>query len=313
MISEPSAAPSGGDAAAPQYGFRVKPLTPQRRGGRMVNAMSVDVEDYFQVQALAGVVDRSRWDDQPRRVERNTQIILDLFAAHGVRATFFTLGWVADRHPELIRRIVAEGHELASHGSQHRRVDQQSPEEFRQDIRDARRRLEDLGGVTVQGYRAPTFSIGAANLWAFDVLASEGYSYSSSVYPVRHDYYGMASAPRFAFLPRPGHDFEEYPMTTVRVGGRNLPGGGGGFFRLLPYALTRAAISRVNTLDGQAAIFYFHPWEIDADQPRYPGLPFKSRFRHYLNLNKTLGRLERLITDFRWDRLDRVFLPPAIQ
>ena len=310
MTHEPTGTEASGAVTAPSA-FRLKPLQPLRRDGRLVNAMSVDVEDYFQVQALAGVVDRNRWDEQPVRVERNTQVILDLFAAHGTRATFFTLGWVARRYPGLVRRIVDDGHELASHGSEHRRADEQTPVAFRQDVGDAKRLLEDLGGVAVRGYRAPTFSIGTTNLWAFDILAEEGYAYSSSVYPLRHDYYGMPSAPRFAFLPRPHHDFEEYPMTTVRFGGRNLPGGGGGFFRLLPYGVTRALISRVNATDQQATIFYFHPWEVDPDQPRFSGLRFKSRFRHYLNLGKTLSRLERLTADFCWDRIDRVFLSPA--
>ncbi|CAK0774595.1 Chitooligosaccharide deacetylase [Azospirillaceae bacterium] len=289
--------------------FSKKPLVPLTRDGRIVNAMSVDVEDYFQVQALSGVVDRADWDKQPMRVERNTNRILDLFAERGVKATFFTLGWVAARFPELVRRIVADGHELASHGSEHRRADEQSPAEFHRDVGDAKRRLEDIGGVAVLGYRAPTFSIGERNLWAFDVLAEEGYAYSSSVYPVRRDFYGMPSAPRFAFFPRSGQSMEEYPITTLRLAGRTVPAGGGGFFRLFPYVLTRAAISRVNAADRQATIFYFHPWEIDADQPRVEGLKFKSKFRHYLNLDKTMERLERLTRDFCWDRMDRVFHP----
>ncbi|MBC7950480.1 MAG: DUF3473 domain-containing protein [Rhodospirillaceae bacterium] len=281
-------------------------MVPLRRDGRMVNAMSVDVEDWFQVQALAGAIDRSEWDSQLRRVEANTDRILDLFSRAGIHATFFTLGWVAERHPALVRRIVAGGHELASHGSEHRRADDQGRDGFRHDIRRAKALLEDLGGVEVRGYRAPTFSIGAANLWAFEVLAEEGYAYSSSVYPVRHDYYGMPSAPRFAFQPGPG-GFVEYPVTTLRLGSRNLPCGGGGFFRLLPYALSRAAIARVNRIDDRPAIFYFHPWEIDAGQPRVSGLPAKARFRHYLNLHRTESRLERLVRDFAWDRMDSVF------
>ena len=292
--------------------FRAKNLPPMRRDGRIVNAMSVDVEDYFQAQALAGVVDRTEWDAQPSRVASNTHAILDLFADQGVKATFFTLSWIASRHIDLVRRIVGDGHELASHGSQHRRADVQSPEAFRRDVGGAKRRLEDIGGGAVLGYRAPIFSIGAANLWAFDVLAEEGYAYSSSVYPVRHDYYGMPSAPRFAFLPRADCGIEEYPITTVPLLGRNLPAGGGGFFRLLPYALSRAAIARVNAADRQAAVFYIHPWEIDGDQPRFTRLPLKSRFRHYLNLNKTLGRLTRLAGDFCWDRMDRVFRPGVV-
>ena len=292
--------------------FVEKSLRPLWRSGRIVNAMSVDVEDYFQVQALSGVVTRDSWEGRVPRVEANTHKILDLFERRGVKATFFTLGWVARRSPDLVRRIVADGHELASHGTEHRRADDQSPEEFRQDIRTSKKILEDIGGVAVRGYRAPTFSIGDSNLWAFDVLADEGYSYSSSVYPVRRDFYGMPSAPRFAFYPLSHQGFEEYPMTTVQVGQRKLPGGGGGFFRLLPYALTRAGIARVNQQDQLPAIFYFHPWEIDPDQPRVGGLPLKSRFRHYVNLASTLGRLDRLARDFVWDRMDKVFTPGEV-
>lgn len=287
--------------------FRTKAMEPLRRDGRIVNAMTVDVEDYFQVQALSGAFSRADWDAQPRRVEGNTDRILDLFAAHGVRATFFTLAWVAKRHPALIRRIVAQGHELASHGSEHQRADEHTPDSFRHDIRHAKNVLEDIGGVTVRGYRAPTFSIGTRNMWAFDILAEEGYRYSSSVYPVRHDLYGMPSAPRFPFFPGPSEAIEEYPITTLRIGQRQLPGGGGGFFRLFPYPLTRALIHRVNRADQRPSIFYFHPWEVDPGQPRIGGLPLKSRFRHYLNLNKTEARLKRLVSDFPWDRMDRVF------
>lgn len=289
--------------------FRPKTLEPLRRNGKLVNAMSVDVEDYFQVQALAGAIRREDWDQQPRRVEANTDRILELFAGHGVKATFFTLGWIAERHPSLVRRIVAEGHELASHGSEHRRVDEQDAEAFGEDIRRSKGTLEDIAGIAVRGYRAPTFSIGRRNLWAFDILAAEGYAYSSSVYPVRHDYYGMPEAPRFAFFPLDGQSLEEYPITTLRLGDRNLPCGGGGFFRLLPYVMSRAAIARVNRTDRRPAIFYFHPWEVDPGQPRVKPLGFKSRFRHYLNLGKTAGRLERLMADFAWDRMDRVFRP----
>ena len=290
-----------------QEQFRAIPLARGAANQMIVNGMSVDVEDFFQVQALSGAYPRESWDAQPLRVERNTNIILDLFRRHSVVGTFFTLGWVAERCPGLVRRIVAEGHELASHGSEHRRADQQTPDEFRQDVRRSKRTLEDIGGVQVRGYRAPTFSIGGDNLWAFDVLEEEGYAYSSSIYPVKRDFYGMPGAPRFAFLPRADRAITEYPMTTVRLGARNLPCGGGGFFRLLPFGLSRAAIHRVNTVDRLPCIFYFHPWEIDPGQPRAPGLPFKSRFRHYVNLDKTLDRLERLVRCFRWDRLDRVF------
>jgi len=271
--------------------------------------MSVDVEDYFQVQAFADRVTRADWDDYPTRVERNTNRVLDVFAAHDVRATFFTLGWVAERHPELIRRIVDEGHELGSHGFAHFRVFEQSPEEFRDGVRRTKRTLEDIGGVEVRGYRAATFSIGEGNLWAFEVLAEEGHVYSSSVYPVHHDFYGMPEAPRFAFFPA-GEGIEEYPITTVKMGAHNLPCGDGVYFRLLPYPMSRWFMRKVNREDNSACIFYFHPWEVDPEQPRMPGISAKTRFRHYLNLSAMEGRLGRLCRDFAWDRMDRVFYEP---
>lgn len=273
----------------------------------IVNAMSVDVEEHFQVQALAGVVARGDWANRPSRVTQSTGRVLDLFAKAGIKATFFTLGWVARSNPALIRRIVAEGHELGSHGMEHVQAHTQTPEQFRADVRATKRILEDVSGQAVRGYRAATFSIGASNLWAFDVLAEEGHVYSSSVNPIRHDLYGMPDAPRFAFRPRPGQPLVEIPITTVRFGNRNLPCGGGGFFRLLPYLWSRWAIGRVNAADHQSGIFYFHPWEVDADQPRETGLSFKSRFRHYTNLAHMEAKLARLLDDFRWDRMDRVF------
>lgn len=279
-----------------------------RRDGQIVNAMSVDVEDYFQVQAFAKTIDRADWDRLECRVERNTDGVLRLFDEAEVKATFFTLGWVAERYPQLIRRIVEQGHELASHGYAHFRADSQTPDSFRKDIRKTKRLLEDTGGVAVNGYRAATFSIGTKNLWAFDVLGEEGYRYSSSVNPIRHDYYGMPNAPRFGFRPGGKTDIVEFPITTVRVGSRNYPCGGGGFFRLLPYPLYRAALHRVNRNDNQPCIFYFHPWEIDPEQPRIPNAPLKTRFRHYLNLERTAPRLRRLTRDFEWNRMDRVFL-----
>jgi polysaccharide deacetylase family protein (PEP-CTERM system associated) len=271
------------------------------------NAMTVDVEDYFQVQAFAGQIDRRDWNDFPCRVERNTGKVLDLFTSHSVSATFFTLGWVAERFPRLVRRIVDEGHELASHGFDHYRVSEQSPDEFRADIRRTKRLLEDIGGGPVHGYRAASFSIGAKNLWALDILAEEGYRYSSSIYPIAHDLYGMPEAPRFAFRPRKD-GFVEIPMTTLRAWGRNFPCSGGGYFRLLPYAVSRWAMRRVNRGEHQSCVFYFHPWEIDPDQPRPPGAPLKSRIRHYVNLRQMEDRLGRLLSDFSWGRMDRVFL-----
>jgi polysaccharide deacetylase family protein (PEP-CTERM system associated) len=274
--------------------------------GRLVNAMTVDVEDWFQVQAFAGVIDRSQWEGLPRRVEENTEVFLRMFALARVKATFFTLGWVADRHPALVRRIVAEGHELASHGYWHRLVHEQDAAAFREDVGRARRVLEDAGGVPVRGYRAPTFSINARNPWAFEVLESEGYAYSSSVFPIRHDLYGMPEAPRFPHRVASGRMLE-IPMTTVRLGGRNLPCAGGGYFRLFPYALFRAGLRRVNAGDRAPGVFYTHPWEIDAGQPRVVGASLMAQFRHRVNLGVTRARIERLLRDFSWDRMDRVF------
>ena len=273
----------------------------------IVNAMSVDVEDYFQVEALSRAVSRDDWNAIPRRVVANTDRLIDLFAELGAHATFFTLAWVAERHPDLVRRIVAGGHELASHGLDHTRVDRQTPDMFRADLKRSRAILEDIGGVAIAGYRAASFSIGARNLWAFDVLEEEGYAYSSSVYPVQHDLYGMPDAPRVPFHPRDGK-LLEIPLTTVRRFGRNLPCAGGGYFRLIPYWLSRANLRRVHVADKSPCIFYLHPWEVDPAQPRVAGLSAKSRFRHYLNLGAMEGRLRRLLSDFTWDRMDRVFL-----
>ena len=280
-------------------------------GASVVNALTCDVEDYFQVSAFAPYIDRATWDAQPCRVERNVDRLLALFDEAGARGTFFTLGWVAERYPQVVRAIVAAGHELASHGYGHERASDLSPASFREDIVRARKLLEDLGGVPVHGYRAPSFSISHDNQWAFDVLAEAGYRYSSSVYPVQHDHYGMPDAPRFPYRPRPG--LVEIPITTTPLGRRNLPVGGGGYFRLLPYRMSRWGIGRVNRCDRRPAIFYFHPWEIDPEQPRVAGAGFKSRFRHYVNLDRTEPRLRRLLRDFRWDRVDRVFDLDAVR
>jgi polysaccharide deacetylase family protein (PEP-CTERM system associated) len=271
------------------------------------NALTVDVEDYFQVSALAPHIDRSSWDSRPCRVERNVQRLLELFDAAGARATFFTLGWVADRYPRLVRDIVARGHELASHGYAHLRVSEQTRQEFSSDVLSAKRLLEDVSGQPVRGYRAPSFSIGHDNDWAFDELLAAGYAYSSSVYPVRHDHYGVPDAPRFPYHTRPG--LLEIPLTTTQLLGRNLPAGGGGFFRLLPYSVSRWALRRVNRIDQRPAIFYLHPWEIDPQQPRIAGTSVKTRFRHYVNLSRTESRLSRLLRDFQWGRIDEVFAP----
>jgi polysaccharide deacetylase family protein (PEP-CTERM system associated) len=269
----------------------------------VVNAITIDVEDWFQVQAYADAIPRTKWEVLPRRVEENTDRLLGLFAQAGVHATFFTLGWVAERCPALVRRIVAGGHELASHGYGHARVDSQDIATFRQDVHRARRLLEDIGSVAVSGYRAPTFSIGPATPWAWDVLAEEGYRYSSSVYPVRHDLYGEPDAPRVAHRRGP---LWEVPMTTLPMSGRNLPVSGGGWFRLMPYALFRLALRKINSR-GERGLFYTHPWEIDPGQPRVPQARLSSQWRHRINLATTEARLTRLLTDFSWDRMDRVF------
>ena len=271
------------------------------------NAMSVDVEDYFQVAALAAAYPRECWDEQPQRVGRNTHRVLDLFARHGVKATFFTLGWVAERHPELVRRIVDEGHELASHGYDHRRVTELDAASFREDLARAKGLLEDLGGVPVKGYRAPSFSIDQRTPWAAGCLAETGHRYSSSVYPVKTDHYGMPDAPREPYYPEFGLDLLELPLATARFGGRNVPVAGGGYFRLLPYAVSKAAMRRVNRRDGRPCIFYCHPWEIDPDQPRQRRAGARSAFRHYVNLHRMAGRLRALGRDFAWDRMDRAF------
>jgi polysaccharide deacetylase family protein (PEP-CTERM system associated) len=269
------------------------------------NALTIDVEDYFQVSALAPYVSRSQWESVPCRIVRNVGVILDLLEQGSAKATFFTLGWVAERYPALVRRIADAGHEIASHGYGHHRASDQSPKAFSSDIRLAKLLLQDACGQDVKGYRAPSFSIGRSNLWAFDCIIEAGYRYSSSIYPIRHDHYGMPEAPRFPFEPRPG--LVELPVTTSRMLSTNVPAGGGGYFRLLPYSVSRWLIQRVNRNDQRPAIFYFHPWELDADQPRVPGVDAKARFRHYVNLHRTEPRLRSLMRDFRWDRADRVF------
>ena len=274
----------------------------------VANAMTVDVEDYFQVSAFEPHLDRNQWDKHPCRVEANTQRILELFAAHNVRGTFFTLGWIAQRYPQLARKIVDDGHELASHGWEHARVGSQTPAVFREDVSRTRKLLEDISGQAVKGYRAASYSIGSGEAWAWNELAEAGYLYSSSIVPVRHDHYGIPDAPRFAFQVAQGR-LLEVPISTVALAGRNLNCGGGGWFRLFPYAFSRWALSRVNELEGQSGIFYFHPWEIDPAQPRPEGLGLKTRFRHYLNLHRTYDRLEHLLRDFSWGRMDEIFLP----
>ncbi len=272
-----------------------------------INAMTVDVEDYFQVSAFESHLSRNEWDHWPHSVADNTRRILDLFDQKGIRATFFTLGWVAERYPQLVRDIVDRGHELACHGYDHVRVTGQTPEQFRSDVNRAKRLLQDATGVEVSGYRAPSYSIGRDNLWALGILEELGFRYSSSIYPVRHDLYGMPEAPRFAFNPEVAPGLLEIPISTVRIANHNLPCGGGGYFRLYPYSLSRWAMRKINE-EGKPAVFYFHPWEIDPEQPRPPGIGAKTRFRHYLNLSRMKQRLGLLLDDFRWDTMANVFL-----
>jgi polysaccharide deacetylase family protein (PEP-CTERM system associated) len=272
----------------------------------MKNALSVDVEDWFQVGAFEKVIDRDSWETLPRRVELNTDRVLALFAEAEVKATFFTLGWVAARHPALIRRIAGAGHEIASHGWDHQRVFTMDEKTFRADLKKAREAIEDASGGRVSGYRAPSFSIDARTPWAHPVLAEQGYAYSSSVAPVRHDHYGWRDSPRFAWRPVAGADLIELPVTTVDLAGRRFAAGGGGFFRLLPYRLSSWAIRRVNENEERPAIFYFHPWEVDPDQPRVPDASARSKIRHYTNLEVMESKLLKLLRDHRWGRTDEV-------
>lgn len=271
---------------------------------RVVNGLSVDVEDWFQVGAFEGVIDRSTWDGLADRVERNCAAILDMFAAADVKATFFTLGWVAQRHGGLMRRIVEAGHELASHGWDHERVFRLDRGSFTADLERSRKVLEDAAGVRITGYRAPSFSIDQRTPWAYMVLAEQGFVYSSSVAPISHDHYGWREAPRFAFKPLPWSDLIEIPVTTAHFAGKRLAAGGGGFFRVLPYGFSRWAIRQVNTRDQRPAVFYFHPWEIDPEQPRVSGAALRSRLRHYTNLGVMAAKLEQLVREFEWGRMD---------
>jgi polysaccharide deacetylase family protein (PEP-CTERM system associated) len=270
----------------------------------VVNALTIDVEDYFQVSAFAPYIARSSWEEQPCRVEQNIDRILELLSDGGAHATFFTLGWIAERYPKMVQRIMSGGHELASHGYAHERASALEPGVFFADVALAKAVLEDIAGTEVQGYRAPSFSIGKDNLWAYDCLAQAGYRYSSSVYPIRHDHYGSPDASRFTHVVNTR--LLEVPIATARLFRINWPAGGGGYFRLMPYAVSRWLIRHVNRCDEESAIFYFHPWEIDPDQPRVKGVDAKTRFRHYVNLGRTAGRLKLLLQDFRWDRMDRV-------
>ena len=285
-------------------------LEDRYRGKDLPNAMSVDVEDYFQVSAFEKTVSRSDWANIPSRINRNIDRVLTIFDEHGTKATFFTLGWVAERFPELIKRIANEGHEIASHGYEHSRVTTFQSEDFLEDVRSTRELLEQVSGVEVTGYRAPSFSIGASSLWAHDVLLEAGYQYSSSIFPISHDHSGLPGAPRFPFrTSRQG--ILEIPPSTLSMFGRNWPCAGGGFFRLFPISYSKWAIGRINQAESMPAIFYFHPWELDPKQPRIDGIPRKARFRHYLNLDKFEARLKAMLVAFEWQTMRSVFLGRA--
>ena len=277
----------------------------------MRNALSIDVEEYFQVGAFETVLDRADWDRHESRVEEATDRILALLADRRVHATFFVLGWIAERHPALIARIAAGGHEVASHGWDHARVFTLTADAFRDDLRRARATIEDAAGTAVTGYRAPSFSIDQRTPWAHPILAEEGYAYSSSVAPIAHDHYGWREAPRFAWRPVAGSPLVELPVTTVELAGHRFAAAGGCFFRLYPYALSRWAVRRLNTSDHRPAVVYLHPWEVDPGQPRIAGAPLKSRLRHYSRLGAMEAKLARLVDDFAWGRVDAVVAAEA--
>lgn len=279
----------------------------------MLNALTIDVEDYFHVSAFERHVRRDEWDGYELRVERNTRRILHLLDEYSVTATFFVLGWVAERCPQLVKAIAAAGHEVASHGYGHQRVGTQTRNEFREDVLRSKDLLEDLTGLPVFGYRAPSYSISRNTFWAFDELYAAGYRYDSSVFPVRHDFYGIPDWPRFSgwavkeesgdWQPRSEENSEkprlrELPITTLRLGGKSLPIAGGGYFRLFPYAFSRWGLQQINRQERKPFVFYLHPWELDPGQPKIIGAGAKSRFRHYLNLHKTEARFRRLLQDF---------------
>lgn len=278
--------------------------------GAIVNAMTVDVEDYFQVSAFEGHIPRSEWPRWPQRAEANTEQVLEILEGRGIKGTFFVLGWLADRYPQIVRRIAESGHEIASHGFGHERLANLTQEQFRENVIRTKALLEDISGTGVSGYRAPSYSIGPDTFWAYEELQRAGYRYSSSVVPISHDLYGMPSAPRFPFYPR-GYHLLEVPVSTTRICGRNWPCGGGGYFRLLPFRCFRWAVRRVNSLERRPCVFYFHPWEIDPEQPRVPGIRLKTRVRHYLNLGSMKEKLDLLLRDFPFDRMDKVFLTDA--
>lgn len=274
------------------------------------NALTCDVEDYFQVSAFEHLVPKDSWRERECRIPRNVDRVLQLYSDAAVHGTFFTLGWVAEHFPEVVRRIAAEGHEVASHGMQHVRVRDQSPEAFRTDIVRTKKILEDVSGQPVRGYRAASWSLDRRTPWAHRIMSEAGYAYSSSIYPIAHDHYGVPDAPAYPFYVATA-GILEIPASTSRLLGRNLPAAGGGYFRLLPFAVSRWLMQRIRQRSGLPAVFFFHPWELDPQQPRMPGISARTRFRHYVNLKRVEPRLVRLLRDLKWGRMDEIYLGDA--
>lgn len=313
-MSTPSFSPVLPTHSAPAGAERDEFLAVERRwsppAGELPNALTCDVEDWFQVSAFEPLVPKESWGERECRIPRNVDRVLELFDSAGVRGTFFTLGWVAQEYPEVVRRIAEAGHEVASHGMRHVRVRDQSPDAFREDIVRAKRLLEDVGGRPVRGYRAASWSLDRSTPWAHRIMAEAGYRYSSSIYPIAHDHYGLPDAPTAPFFVK-GAGILEVPASTVRLLGRNLPASGGGYFRLLPFAVSRVLMRRIVATAGLPAVFYFHPWELDAEQPRMRGISLKTRFRHYVNLRRFERRLARLLKELKWSRMDEIYLGDA--
>lgn len=270
------------------------------------NALTIDVEDYFQVSAFSNIINKKNWDEKECRIEKNIDNIISILDLKKIKATFFTLGWIAERYPSMIKKILMEGHELASHGYAHEKVSEISKSDFYQDVTRAKGILEDIGGKQINGYRAPSFSIAEKNFWAMEILSETGHRYSSSIYPVKHDHYGSPNAPRFPY--KVFSELLEVPPTTVKLFGRNFPASGGGYFRLLPYSISKKMLDHVNSSENKPVVFYFHPWEIDSHQPKISNLSIKARFRHYKNIEKMEEKIKKLVEDFHWDRMDNIFL-----
>jgi polysaccharide deacetylase family protein (PEP-CTERM system associated) len=274
------------------------------------NALTCDVEDYFQVSAFEHLVTKQSWRERECRIPRNIDRVLSLCDDADVHGTFFTLGWVAKNFPEVVRRISEAGHEVASHGMQHVRVWDQSPETFREDITRAKKLLEDVSGKAVIGYRAASWSLDKRTPWAHSIMAEAGYLYSSSIFPIAHDHYGLPDAPAYPFFVRSA-GILEIPATTSRLLGRNLPAAGGGWFRLLPLPMSRWLMQRTRKSTGLPAVFYFHPWELDPGQPRMQGISARTRFRHYINLSRFEPRLAQILRELEWNRMDVIYLDNA--